>query len=288
MPNWAPEPPVPLPRRLRRPRPRPRRDVPARQRRRRPARPAPARLDVLGRPQLVPHLRRRSTRPAIACWRSTTAATGAASARAEPFTLKDCADDAAALLAHLKIQPVLAVGYSMGGPIASLLARDHPELRRPALVLGATAMDWSGRRMRTFWRTMAALRLALGLAPERLWQRGLRAGGFPESRDHHLGRGGAQPRQLGRHRRGRPRARALRRDEPGSPASTHPRAVIVTTAGHRRPAVQAARARGGDERARVRGPRRPRRRDRREPTSSTPSCSRRSTPSATRGPPRRA
>ena len=35
--------------------------------------------------------------------------------------------------------------------------------------------------MRTFWRTMAALRLALGLAPERLWQRGLKAGGFPES-----------------------------------------------------------------------------------------------------------
>jgi hypothetical protein len=42
-------------------------------------------------------------------------------------------------------------------------------------------MDWSGRRMRTFWRTMAALRLAMGLAPESFWQRGLKAGGFPES-----------------------------------------------------------------------------------------------------------
>ena len=74
---------------------------------------------------------------------------------AEPFTLKACADDAAALLAHMKVQPVLAVGYSMGGPIASLLARDHPRLVA-GLVLGATSMDWSGRRMRTFWRTMAA------------------------------------------------------------------------------------------------------------------------------------
>jgi 3-oxoadipate enol-lactonase len=99
---------------------------------------------------------------------------------AEPFTLEACADDAAALLAHLKIQPVLAVGYSMGGPIASLLARHHPRLVA-GLVLGATALDWSTPRMKAFWRTMAALRLVLGLAPEKAWQRGLRAGGFPDS-----------------------------------------------------------------------------------------------------------
>ena len=99
---------------------------------------------------------------------------------AEPFSVKACADDAAALLAQLKVQPVMAVGYSMGGPIASLLARHHPQLVA-GLVLGATSMNWSGRRMKTFWRAMAALRLALGLAPERLWQRALEAGGFPES-----------------------------------------------------------------------------------------------------------
>jgi pimeloyl-ACP methyl ester carboxylesterase len=98
----------------------------------------------------------------------------------EPFRLRDCADDAAALLAHLKVQPAIVVGYSMGGPIASLLARDHPRLVS-GLILGATSLDWSGRRMRTFWRTMAGLRLALGLAPESLWQRGLKAGGFPQS-----------------------------------------------------------------------------------------------------------
>jgi pimeloyl-ACP methyl ester carboxylesterase len=98
----------------------------------------------------------------------------------DPFSLSDCAADAAGLIAQLQIPPVLAVGYSMGGPIASLLARNHPEWVT-GVVLGATAMDWSGRRMRTFWRTMAALRLAMGLAPESFWQRGLRAGGFPES-----------------------------------------------------------------------------------------------------------
>ena len=98
----------------------------------------------------------------------------------EPFSLSECAADAAGLVAHLQIPPVLAVGYSMGGPIASLMARNHPEWVS-GVVLGATAMDWSGRRMKTFWRTMAALRLAMGLAPESFWQRGLKAGGFPES-----------------------------------------------------------------------------------------------------------
>ena len=98
----------------------------------------------------------------------------------EPFTLQACADDAAALLAHLKIPRTLAVGYSMGGPIASLLALRHPQLIG-GLILGATSLDWSGPRMKTFWRTMAGLRFALGLAPERLWQRGLRAAGFPQS-----------------------------------------------------------------------------------------------------------
>jgi len=98
----------------------------------------------------------------------------------DPFSLRDCAGDAAALLAHLQIPPAVVVGYSMGGPIASLLARDHPEWVS-GLVLGATAMDWSGPRMKAFWRTMAVLRLAMGLAPESIWRRALKAGGFPES-----------------------------------------------------------------------------------------------------------
>ena len=57
------------------------------------------------------------------------------------FTLEDCADDAAAVCRALGINAVVAVGYSMGGPIAMLLARRHPELVS-SLVLQATALEW--------------------------------------------------------------------------------------------------------------------------------------------------
>jgi len=57
------------------------------------------------------------------------------------FTLEDCADDAAAVCVALGITSVVAVGYSMGGPIAMLLARRHPQLVA-GLVLQATAMEW--------------------------------------------------------------------------------------------------------------------------------------------------
>lgn len=42
------------------------------------------------------------------------------------FRLADCADDAAALLDELGIDDAIAVGYSMGGPIAQLLWHRHP------------------------------------------------------------------------------------------------------------------------------------------------------------------
>lgn len=57
------------------------------------------------------------------------------------FTLEDCADDAAAVCSVLGITRVVAVGYSMGGPIAMLLARRHPPLVA-GLVLAATALEW--------------------------------------------------------------------------------------------------------------------------------------------------
>jgi pimeloyl-ACP methyl ester carboxylesterase len=44
------------------------------------------------------------------------------------FRLADCADDVAALIEVLGTGPVIAVGYSMGGPIAQLLWKRHPEL----------------------------------------------------------------------------------------------------------------------------------------------------------------
>jgi pimeloyl-ACP methyl ester carboxylesterase len=58
------------------------------------------------------------------------------------FRLEDCADDAAALLEVLGTGPVIAVGYSMGGPVATLLWRRHPELVA-GLVLCATSATFS-------------------------------------------------------------------------------------------------------------------------------------------------
>jgi pimeloyl-ACP methyl ester carboxylesterase len=55
------------------------------------------------------------------------------------FTLADCADDAAALLDAMGIESAIVVGYSMGGPIAQLMWKRHPE-KVDGLVLAATAM----------------------------------------------------------------------------------------------------------------------------------------------------
>lgn len=54
------------------------------------------------------------------------------------FKLSDCADDVAALLRKKRIQNAIVVGYSMGGPVAQLVWRRHPELVS-GLVLAATS-----------------------------------------------------------------------------------------------------------------------------------------------------
>jgi 3-oxoadipate enol-lactonase len=54
------------------------------------------------------------------------------------FRLEDCADDVAALASVLGIRKFVAVGYSMGGMVAQLLARRHPSLLS-GLVLCSTA-----------------------------------------------------------------------------------------------------------------------------------------------------
>jgi len=59
------------------------------------------------------------------------------------FRLEDCADDVAALAGVLDISDFVAVGYSMGGMVAQLVARRHAPMVS-GLVLCATARDVLG------------------------------------------------------------------------------------------------------------------------------------------------
>lgn len=62
------------------------------------------------------------------------------------FRLEDCADDAVLVADALGVDRFIAVGYSMGGPIAQLVWRRHPE-RVDGLVLCATAPVFNGERV---------------------------------------------------------------------------------------------------------------------------------------------
>ncbi|HYN33612.1 MAG TPA: alpha/beta hydrolase [Ilumatobacteraceae bacterium] len=63
----------------------------------------------------------------------------------QPFRLEDCADDVADVAAALGVDTFIPVGYSMGGPIAQLVWKRHPE-RVTGLVLCATAPYFAARR----------------------------------------------------------------------------------------------------------------------------------------------
>jgi 3-oxoadipate enol-lactonase len=80
---------------------------------------------------------------------------------ARPFELEDVADDAAAIVRQLGISSVIALGYSMGGPIALLFARRHEDLAA-GLVVQATALEWKATmRERLTWRLLPLLGVAL-------------------------------------------------------------------------------------------------------------------------------
>lgn len=61
------------------------------------------------------------------------------------FRLEDCADDAADVAAALGIDRFMVAGYSMGGAVAQLVWKRHPD-RVKGLALCATAPFFSGRR----------------------------------------------------------------------------------------------------------------------------------------------
>ncbi|MPY92746.1 MAG: alpha/beta fold hydrolase [Acidimicrobiia bacterium] len=84
------------------------------------------------------------------------------------FTLESCADDAAALLDALGCGPVVAVGYSMGGPVAQLLWQRHRR-HTAGLVLAATAGSFRvGRGDRVYFGAFDRLAAAARRAPPAL------------------------------------------------------------------------------------------------------------------------
>ncbi len=146
----------------------------------------------------------------------------------QPFRLEDCAADAAALVRQLGVGPLPVVGYSMGGPVTMLMARDHPDTVT-TITLGATALNWTLPRMKIAWRSMGLLRLAMSPSPLEFWRWALRKTGAPDSQAatwvaSELSRGSGRDlaeagRELGRFDAS-PWAGSLRR----------PASMIVTTA----------------------------------------------------------
>lgn len=57
------------------------------------------------------------------------------------FRLADCAGDVAETLRALDADPAIVVGYSMGGPVAQLMWRDHPDVVS-GMVLCATGAEF--------------------------------------------------------------------------------------------------------------------------------------------------
>jgi 3-oxoadipate enol-lactonase len=82
-----------------------------------------------------------------------------------PFRLEDCADDAAVLAGLLDLGPCTVVGYSMGGPVAQLMWRRHPEAVG-GLVLCATAAKFPFPRYNAAFGVLGAgVAASLSLVP---------------------------------------------------------------------------------------------------------------------------
>ncbi|MFZ1994916.1 MAG: alpha/beta hydrolase [Solirubrobacteraceae bacterium] len=91
-----------------------------------------------------------------------------------PFRLEDCAADAAAILRELGAAPAIVVGYSMGGTIAQLMARDHPDVMS-GLVLSGTCQHFQDPETRRIWKWMGVVGLTLGLAPRQFYRSAFRS-----------------------------------------------------------------------------------------------------------------
>ena len=90
--------------------------------------------------------------------------------RTDRFKLEDCADDVAALITQMNLEDPIVAGYSMGGPIATLVWRRHPHLVG-GLVLCATSRNFRGSPGE---KLAFAAFAAAGLSPALLPRRAIR------------------------------------------------------------------------------------------------------------------
>lgn len=89
-----------------------------------------------------------------------------------PFSLEDCADDAAALIREINAGPVIPVGYSMGGAVAQLLWQRHPDAVA-AMVLCATSRSFAAQApgSQLWFTSLLGLSLAAHLTPRPVLRR---------------------------------------------------------------------------------------------------------------------
>jgi 3-oxoadipate enol-lactonase len=95
-----------------------------------------------------------------------------------PFRLADCAADAAGVLRTLGAAPAIVVGYSMGGAIAQLVTREHPDVVS-GVVLSGTAQHWQDPALRRYWLAMGAMGLGMAVFPSQFWALGLKRSRIP-------------------------------------------------------------------------------------------------------------
>jgi pimeloyl-ACP methyl ester carboxylesterase len=100
------------------------------------------------------------------------------------FSGEECADDLAAILASLGTGPVIVVGYSLGGLIAQVFVRRHPDLVA-GLVLCATASRFDVPTARGFMSLVEGVARRL---PERVRRAALLAAMAPRSANCDRGR----------------------------------------------------------------------------------------------------
>jgi pimeloyl-ACP methyl ester carboxylesterase len=94
-----------------------------------------------------------------------------------PFRLTDCAADAAAVLRRLDAGPAIVAGYSMGGTIAQLMARDQRDVVA-GVVLSATCQHFQDPETRRAWKWMGAVGLMIGVAPRWFYSAGFKRSGI--------------------------------------------------------------------------------------------------------------